>query len=227
MAEVSVVLTSYNKPQWIGEAIESVLNQTYSDLELFVMEDNSPDEKTMEVITKYESDPRLTIYNSQVKEQYRKSICRYAHLINLAVTQMSTGKYITYLADDDIFYSDRLERMVNFLNDFPEADIVYGTQDIADIEMNIRGQRGPFGILDNGWNKVDHNSVLHTRRVFFDAGGWDEDPGTWGGSDAHFWRRIHEKTSYLMYPLGGKPTEAKRYHEESVQWLIVNGTFYT
>ena len=45
MPTVSVILTSYNKPNTVGKAIESVINQTYHDWELFIMDDHSNDEK--------------------------------------------------------------------------------------------------------------------------------------------------------------------------------------
>ena len=223
MPEVSVILTSYNKPQWIGEAIESVLNQTFVDFELLIMEDNSSDPKVLEKINEYITDSRIKLYNSDVLEEDRKKLCRYAYLINLAVKTISTGDFITYLADDDLYYKDRLERMVSFLKE-TNHKVVYGNQDVADIELNVRGVRGPFGIVESGWNLIDHNSVMHSRDVFFEAGGWDEDPGTWGGSDSYFWDRI-KNAGYQFYPLDGAPTDLKRYHEQSVQWLITNNLF--
>lgn len=224
MTTVSVILTSYNKPQWIGQAIESVLNQTFTDLALFIMEDNSSKKEVLEVIKEYESDPRVSVYHSKVEESERPKLCRYAYLINFAVHNFVTSKYITYLADDDIFYVDRLERMIRFLEETGH-NVVYGNQDIADINMTIRGQRGPFGVLDSAWNLIDHNSVLHTREVFDMAGGWDDNPGTWGGSDSYFWNRITE-AGYKFYPLEGHSTDAKRYHEDSIQWLMANNKFF-
>ncbi len=223
MDKVSVLLTSYNKPDFVAEAIESVLDQTYQNTELIILDDNSS-EQTIDVIQSYCHHHNVIYWNSHINEADRKTLCRYAWLINFGVRELSSGHYLTYLADDDVFYLDRLERMVDYLETH-DAQVVYGNQDIADIELNIRGVRGGFGVLETGWNKIDHNSVMHTREVFDRAGGWEDNKGVWGGADSYFWNRIRD-AGYKFYPLEGASTDIKRYHEHSVQWLIANGKFF-
>lgn len=227
---VSVIMTIYNKPKWLNEAIDSVLNQTYENWQLLLMEDNSPNPEVRRIIESY-NDPRIEVHYSDITEAERYKTARYATLINDAGFRHAKGDYYTYLTDDDFYYPHRLQTMVDGL----EADhvsVVYGAQQIVDADGGKAGVRGPFGILtgygdnDSAFNKVDHNSVMHTRKSFFDADGWYDVPGVWGGADAYFWRRLHE-AGYTFYPVSDSdnPLEAKRYHTESVQWLMSNNLF--
>lgn len=228
--KVSVVMTVYNKPKWLRQSIESVINQTYQNWELLIMEDNSPNPEVMEIIMSYKDD-RIRVFNSGVQESERYKTARYATLINVAVFNFATGEYITYLTDDDFYYPHRLETMVNGMSP-PQVSVVYGSQRVVDADGNPGGVRGPFGVLtgktseDEAFNKIDHNSVMHTKKAFLDAKGWYDVAGVWGGADAYFWRRLHE-AGYTFYPVSDadNPLEAKRYHTDSVQWLIVNGKF--
>lgn len=224
--KVSVILTVYNKPDWLVECIESVNTQTYSDWELIIMEDNSPNPKVKEILQEYEGHPKMKIFYSNVSEEDRYKTARYATLINDAVFNHSTGKYITYLADDDIFYNYRLERMVSRIKEYGYDVVVYGAQHFIDRDGHVAGFRKTCGILKNAWDKVDHNSVLHSKELFVKVGGWDDNIGTWGGADSYFWRKISE-AGYLFVPmLDDVPNEAKRYHESSVQWKMSNNVFF-
>lgn len=224
MPKVSVILTVYNKPQWLKQSIDSVVNQTFQDWELIIMEDNSPDPLVREIIETYTDDPRVTAVFSDVTEEERYKTTRYATLINQAVNDISSGDYITYLTDDDYYYPHRLAVMVKELEE-KNASVVYGNQDVVDADGNCSGVREVSGILDDAWNKVDHNSVMHAKECFIEVGGWADTPDIWGGGDAHFWRKLTE-AGYKFYPVEGASTEAKRYHEGSVQWLVHNGKFF-
>lgn len=211
-------MTVYNKPQWLNQSIDSVLDQTYQDWELLIMEDNSPDPRVKEIIETY-SDARIRVFHSNVTEEKRYLTARYATLINIA-SQYAKGKYFTYLTDDDYYYPNRLELMVDHLHKHPQASVVYGAIHNVDVEGHYGGTREANEVLEIAFDRVDHNAVMHTRDVFFEVGGWYNVPGVWGGADAYFWRRLNE-AGYLFYPISDV-VAAKRYHESSVQWLIAN-----
>lgn len=229
MPHISVILTAYNRAQWMKEAVDSVLRQTYQDFELLIMEDNSPDERVSQVLEEYSSNPKVEIYYSNVEEEDRYKTARYATLINKAVNDMSSGKFLTYLADDDFYYPYRLEVMLNsydfWKTEKPEEDvhIIYGEQEMIG-QTGTRKRRSHQGILEDAWNKVDHNSVLHTRESFDDVGGWDDAPERWKAADAYFWRRLTNR-GYKFFPVNttDRPTDAKRLHDQSVQALINRG----
>jgi glycosyltransferase involved in cell wall biosynthesis len=220
--KVSVILTVYNNSQWLNQCIDSVLNQTYSNLELIILEDNSSD-KNVELILSSYNDDRIKIYKSNISEDQRKATARYATLINIGIRDFATGDYITYLTNDDYYHANRLEAMVNALED-ECVDVVYGAQRLANFNDDELGTRWTAGILDIAACAVDHNSLMHRANVFYEAGGWDDHPMHWGAADAVFWNRI-SATGRKFYPVDGGPFETKRYHDNSVQSLLSNGIF--
>lgn len=231
--EVSVILTSYNKPTYLKKAIDSVLSQTYDDVHLIIAEDNSPDLEVYNVINdavKYNSTKKkITFFNSFVKDEDRFKTARYATQINTAVRTYSSSKYICYLADDDFYYPDMIQEMINSAEEY-SYDAVFCAQHVLDEDGNIdgggldgRGVRWFSEPLDRGADKLDHNQVMTTRSLFNIVNGWDDHPHTWSGADAYFFDRI-EKKGFKFYPIDcTKPLQGKVYRQKSVQWNIVNG----
>jgi glycosyltransferase involved in cell wall biosynthesis len=112
---VSVLMTAYNREQFITEAIESVLASTYSNFELIITDDCSTD-RTLEIAREFESkDSRVKVYkNTSNLKDYpnRNKAAEYAQ-----------GKYIKYLDSDDWIYPDGLEYCVASMEQFPSAGI--------------------------------------------------------------------------------------------------------
>lgn len=206
MPKVSVILTSYNKAQFVGRAIESVLRQTLGDLELFIMDDNS-NEETQQVIHPYLHDSRVQYYRSEVKNADRHKKTRYAVLINLALS-WARGEYISYITDDNYFHAKRLEVMSRFLDQHPDVQTVYSAQQITELDKNCKPlntyTRRTEGVLAKAAARVDHCSVMHRRKILdiiYEKYGnyWDEDPKYWGFADAVFWDRLNEY--WPFYPI--------------------------
>jgi spore maturation protein CgeD len=227
MTKVSVILTSYNRPYFLMQSIASVLNQSSRDFELIICDDNSPDPLVREILNTFEGyDPHVRVYHSEVTEEDRYKTARYATMINHAVRSMAVGKYITYLTDDDIFYHDRLQRGIDMLDANPDYQVVYFNQNVLDLDLGIAGRR-QFNDkpMTKAWDAIDHNSIMHRSKLFFDVGGWPEGKGLWGGADAMFFKKINDRGIPFM-PIGGEPGDGHRYHEESVQWKIANNCFF-
>ena len=194
---VSIILTSYNKPKTISKAIESVLQQTYTNWELFIMDDNS-DQEIVNIINRFLSDPRIHYINSNIQNHDRYKTTRYATLINQAIP-LTTGKYLTYLTDDNLYLPARLLIMVKTIEENPHIDIVYSQQmvrsynDNSNLEKEII--RKTYGIMYNPAGLVDHCSVMHTREIanqIYNKYGnyWDDGPASWFNGDAAFWNRL-------------------------------------
>ena len=98
---VSVVIPAYNHEKFIGPAIDSVLGQSWQELELIVIDDGSTD-RTGEVVQAYD-DPRLS-YTFQENQDAFNTINRGM--------RMAKGDYIAILNSDDIYTTDRLEKLV-------------------------------------------------------------------------------------------------------------------
>lgn len=227
---VSILLTSYNKPEWIRQSLDSVLAQTFTNWELLILDDNSRSD-VWEIINSYD-DPRVLKFNSHISEVQRYDTARYATMINFGFPY-SSGKYVTYLVDDDIYYPDRLKILVDYMDANPEHEVVYHSLGNIGADNRIADIRPIKGILDGfteetqAFNYVDHNMVMHTRKAFIEANGWYDVAGVWGGADAYFWRRLNE-AGYKFYPVGTADTVlgSKRYHMTNVQRLIVEGELY-
>ena len=104
---VSVVMATYNEPpEIIGQAIESVLNQTYTNLELIIVDD-STDKETISAIAGYLSDSRVVYEHPEEKLGFVPALNRGLSL--------SKGEYIARMDGDDICFKDRLEKQITFL----------------------------------------------------------------------------------------------------------------
>lgn len=106
MAKISVVMPAYNAEKYVGEAISSILNQTYKDFEFIIINDGSTD-KTKEVIQAY-NDSRIVYLENE-------------HNLGIVTTlnkglRYATGEYIARMDADDISVKDRLEKQVTYLD---------------------------------------------------------------------------------------------------------------
>lgn len=99
---VSVIMPAYNHEKYVGEAIESVLNQSFRDFEFIIINDGSID-LTGEIIKNY-NDPRIR-YFTQENQDASNTINR-----GLGLAQ---GKYISIINSDDVYHVDRLQYLIN------------------------------------------------------------------------------------------------------------------
>jgi glycosyltransferase involved in cell wall biosynthesis len=98
---ISVVIPAYNHERFIGPAVDSVLNQTWGNLELIVVDDGSTD-RTGAIVKAY-TDPRLSYYYQENQDAF--------NTINRGMG-LAKGEYIAILNSDDIYAEDRLEKLV-------------------------------------------------------------------------------------------------------------------
>jgi glycosyltransferase involved in cell wall biosynthesis len=116
MPRVSVILTSFNHAKYLREAIDSVLNQSYSDLELIILDDVSMDD-SWAVINGY-SDARVMAIRSQANGEINL-------LAKHVVTDVASGEYIAIHHSDDVWELDKLAKQVAYLDRYPEVGAVF------------------------------------------------------------------------------------------------------
>lgn len=118
---VTVIITTYKRADLLERAISSVLNQTYKDFELIVVDDN--DENTeyrkdvMKKMEKYKDNPKVTY----IKHKKNKN---GAAARNTGI-KSAKGEYIAFLDDDDYFFKDRLKKLVDTLDNNKEYNAAY------------------------------------------------------------------------------------------------------
>ena len=112
---VSVIMPAYRVAEYIGAAIESVLNQTYTDYEIVVVNDGSPDTAELE--------SELAPYRDQII--YIKQNNRGCSAARNTAIRASRGRYIALLDPDDLWEPDYLKIHLEILERDPTTDVLY------------------------------------------------------------------------------------------------------
>lgn len=179
---VSVLMTAFNREKYIAEAIESVLNSSYRDFELIIVDDCSTD-KTVEIAKKFEAlDHRIKVFINE------KNLGDYPNRNRAA--SYAKGKYIKYVDSDDKIYKYGLRILVETMEQFPNSNIGFATMPMLDkigsypLELNvIESNRFHFinkiGIFSNG-----PLSAIIRKDFFIKMGGFSSERMV---SDFKFW----------------------------------------
>jgi GT2 family glycosyltransferase len=111
MPLVSILIPTYNRPEYLEIAIKSALSQTYTNIEIIVCDDGDS-LKTKEVVGRY---PTIKYFKNEVNLGHTKNYKKCFQLAN--------GEFIAYLMDDDEFYPSKVETMVNIFLNNPSNNI--------------------------------------------------------------------------------------------------------
>lgn len=165
LPKVSIIILCYNQASYVGEAIESALNQTYSNIEIVCVNDGSSDNSS-EVIQKYAERYKNILF---FDEKQNRGVC-YSR--NLAI-KSCCGEYILPLDADDKIEPAYVEKALQVFEEKPEVGIVYCKADF-------------FGIKNKIWNLQNYskdeiifqnlifNSALFRKKDFEAVGGYKE-----------------------------------------------------
>ncbi|HBS86790.1 MAG: hypothetical protein A2W91_12230 [Bacteroidetes bacterium GWF2_38_335] len=129
----TVIIPAYNREDLISVAIESVLNQTFSDFELIIV-DNASVDKTVEKIRSF-SDPRIILF--QHEKNLERCASRNTGIIN------SKGKYICFLDSDDYFLNNHLEVLYNEILNKKEQKALFFTSTLTSTDDKIFKEEMP------------------------------------------------------------------------------------
>lgn len=165
MPKVSIVMPVYNSEKYVGEAIQSILDQTYKDFELIVIDDCCKD-RSAEVIKQFKDERIVFIQNKENRG--------FLWGLNYGI-EIAKGEYIARLDDDDTAYPDRIEKQVNYLDSHKDI-ILLGTQ----INLLIDGKITPkefapiysseeikFSLLFGNYC-IAHSSFMMRKKVLLD-----------------------------------------------------------
>lgn len=140
---VTVIIASYNHGPYIEQSIQSVLNQTYPNIELLVIDDGSTDD-SVERIQRLQ-----TAHGFDFRVQENQGL---TNTLNGAIAR-AKGSLIVPFGSDDIMLPERIEIQVNYLHDKPEVGICAGNIELIDAEGNLYPEKRqrrdvPFRRLD-------------------------------------------------------------------------------
>jgi len=215
--KISVIISTYNRPQMLQRAINSVLTQTFQDFEIIIVDDHSDNPPDIHIPEK-DKDRVVPIrlpWNTgyQVRPKNVGIIC-------------SRGNYIAYLDDDNVYLPNHLEVLYKAIIE-TNADVVYGDRVYKSTNPNEKRFMGkmsfPFNLqqIDHA-NYVDTSDIMHTIQAINDIGFWDI-----------FWERRADWLLMVKFGKAGKkiihvPKTITEYwwHETNIgQELAMGGKF--
>lgn len=205
MPKVSVIIPTYNRARLVTKAIQSVLDQTYQDFEIIVVDDGSTD-NTKEVVGSFK-EPRIKyVY------QDNSGIC----IARNNGINVSKGDYVLFLDSDDMLFKNAIAIEAGSLDSVPDVALSYCQLYAIDERERVIGlhkpkhrrpgvYRGTSEILNFlRFNNYIGTSITMVRRSsIMDVGSFDPTFGT-GSEDFELWVRIAKKyaVSYIAEPVG-------------------------
>lgn len=177
MNKVSVIIPTFKRPDKLDRAIESVLSQTYPNVEVIVVDDNNPDTEgrklTEAKMAPYADNPRV----KYVKHDYNKN----GSAARNTGARVSDGKYIAFLDDDDVFYPEKIEAQVKRLEELPDEYAVCYTDAVCEKEngkISILSEKREgdlyFEALTRELSFVAGSNLFIRKDAFESIGGFDE-----------------------------------------------------
>lgn len=193
---VSIVIPVHNGEKYITEALDSCINQTYSTLEIIVVDDESTD-NTLDILKEYEKkDNRIQVISVSKQNGL-------GNVINIGIRQ-SKGKYIARLDADDVMYPTRLEKQIEYLEGNQDCVAVGGQIDIIDAESKVTGHR-EYAIEDRDIKRnmflfmpFAHPAVMLRKSSVEEVGLYPEN--VWKVEDVKFFFLLSQKGTYHNLP---------------------------
>ncbi len=144
--KVSIVIPVYNGENFVQEAIDSALNQTYKNIEVVVVNDGSKDH----------TDEILKSYGNKIK-YFSKENGGVASALNFAIKKAS-GEYISWLSHDDLYSEDKIEKQVEKLNSLTDKkSIIFSNFSIFN---NDNKEERFINLEENGYQNGNKKSIL-------------------------------------------------------------------
>jgi glycosyltransferase involved in cell wall biosynthesis len=201
---ISVIMPTFNHELYIKEALRSIGNQTYKNIELIVINDGSTD-RTDEIIKDYisnNSDKSIKYLSKQ-----NEGVCK---TLNIGL-EMSTGDYVAFLASDDLWLPNRLAIQLEFMENNKNIGMVFTDTWFLNFHSKTNRRWSDYKpkirtYFKNGIQNTDLYALLLTqplipaltvlirRNVLLDVGFFEEDLGC---EDYDLWLRIA-----MNYPIG-------------------------
>lgn len=181
---ITIYIPSHNYGKYVGNAIESVLRQSYRNWELIIIDDGSTDDSS-EIINLYRGDKRISIYRTE--RIGLPKVCNFA-------IQKAHGEYIIRLDGDDIFDDNILLVLSVYLNQHHDVAMVFPDYYLIDDlgEIFALDKRHAVNDINNVVDIPPHGACTMIRKsILIQYGGYREDLGAQDGFD--LWSRIKDR----------------------------------
>lgn len=196
---VSIIIPVYNGSKYLGEAIDSALNQAYHNIEIIVVNDGSNDEgKTDRVAISYGD--KIKYFNKQ------NGGCGSA--LNFGIRQ-ATGDYISWLSHDDLYYPEKISKQIELLSSLEnKKTIIYGGYELIDEDSKSKGmvqfhidtplEKLNIPLYPVMRGMVNGCSLLLAKELFYNVGFFREELPT--TQDYDLWSKFFRKAPVQYIP---------------------------
>lgn len=177
---VSVIMPCFNQGQFIEEAVESVITQTFTPVEIIIINDGSTDIETVRLLKHYQKPSVSVIHTANQGPSAARNVG----------IQQAKGQYILPVDADDRIAPTYLEKAVPILESQPEVGIVYAQAELFGAKTGSF-DLPPYQFPDILLGNMIFNSSLYRKADWEKAGGYNENM-VWGWEDYDFWLSILE-----------------------------------
>ena len=187
---VSIIVPVYNAERFLEDTINTVLNQTYKNWELILVDDCSTD-KSVDIINKYsKKDKRVKLFKNKVNS--KAAVSR-----NNGIKE-SSGRYLCFLDADDLWDKQKLEKQVNFMKN-NDCEFSFTGYEFADKDGNPNGKK-VFIPNKINYKQALKNTTIWTSTVMFDMKKLSKKdiymPNVARGQDSATWWKVLKKIGY-------------------------------
>ena len=179
---ISVIMPVYNGEKYLRQSIESVIQQTYKDWELIIVNDCSIDNSRNIMQSYADTDSRIRIVDNGSNLKLPMSL-------NAGFRQ-AKGKYLTWTSDDNLYKPNALEELSRYLDYNSEIGLVYSDMDFVDVSLNfIKEQSLETDMIYYG--DCVGASFMYRREVIDKVGEYE--PDMFLVEDYEYWIRVSKK----------------------------------
>lgn len=217
---VSVIIPTYNRTDYLNLTIQSILSQTYQNIEIIVIDDGTPNSNNEVLCKKLDNVKYIKIENSGGPAKPR----------NIGIHE-AKGKYIAFVDDDDLWLPTKLEKQVAVLENNLDFGLVHSCCEVIDengIKKNeIIGRPGSLDVkhgdvslrMMGNWTLMMPTPLI--RKEVVDAVGFFNENMPSAGEDAEFWARCSFATQfyYVDEPLAQYRTHSGNLSRHELKYL--------
>lgn len=193
--KVSIIIPVYKGKDYMREAIDSALNQTYKNIEIIVVNDGSDDGNATRNIA--------LSYGDKIR-YFEKENGGVSTALNLAIKNMK-GDYFSWLSHDDRYYKNKISEQIEYLKQYDDETILYSDYDLMDENSNVFARsikdheelvnKPEYALLRGAINGI---TLLIPKKAFSDCGVFREDLRC--TQDYELWQRMMKKYKFVHEP---------------------------
>src|SRR5919199_6245537 len=194
MPLISVIIPAYNAEKTIKQTIESVLNQTFSDFEIIVINDGSED-STLDIVSSI-PDPRIQVFSYPNAGPQKSRNRGWGN---------ASGEYVSFLDADDLWTPDKLEAQLKALQENQKAAVAYSWTDYIDESSQLLKRGGYMTVNGDVFPQLllidfiaNGSNPLIRRQALIEVGGFDE--SLTAAEDWDMWLRLAARYHFVAVP---------------------------